>query len=248
MVGIEGVTGAQQIAFGMSALLIVAGAVCAYAAVFWQKAKSILSDQAQNAVGNFARSAATKAVLLFALLISIILSPFVEQLRWPFSYPIDPKIINENSSLKNQLEKLRTEFNTEKQDAEKWRFVHELWVNSQTTAGPPECRFQIQYSARAQYTVFSFWRGLLQNAGWAVTSMVEVDDALQPGITIRSSSDAQTLDRGRNTPLPSFQCASALQKSLSDYYPNPLSKIMTNQATPFLSSCARECVQVDIDF
>jgi hypothetical protein len=93
MVGIEGMTGAEKISVGLSTLLIVAGAICAYAAFFWEKAKKILSDDAQDAIAKFSRSGATKAALLFAILLSIILSPFIEQHHWPFSYPVDPSVM-----------------------------------------------------------------------------------------------------------------------------------------------------------
>ena len=52
MVGIEGVTGAEKISVGLSVLLIAAGAICAYAAIFWEKAKKVLSPEAQDAITN----------------------------------------------------------------------------------------------------------------------------------------------------------------------------------------------------
>jgi hypothetical protein len=105
MVGIEGVTGAEKISVGLSVLLIAAGAICAYAAIFWEKAKKVLSPEAQDAITNFARSAPTKAALLSAVLISIILSPFVEQQRWRFSYPADPQVEADNKVLRSKLGK-----------------------------------------------------------------------------------------------------------------------------------------------
>jgi hypothetical protein len=53
MVGIEGVTGAEKISVGASALLIALGAICAYAAFFWGTAKKILSKEAQDGIAHF---------------------------------------------------------------------------------------------------------------------------------------------------------------------------------------------------
>jgi|SRR5271166_4061493 len=248
MVGIEGMTGVEKISIGLSGLLIGAGAICAYAAFFWEKAKKVLSDEAQGAIARFSRSGTTKAALLLAVLVSISLSPFIEQHRWPFSYPADPKVEADNVALRNEVDKLNSAAGREKESADKWRFISELWSSSQTNAGPPECEYQIKYPGRSANVVLTFWRSLLQGAGWKGMSFVQDDEAaLQPGITIRSSGDANTLDRS-SSPQPTFQCASALQKALSDFYPNPPAKLITIQTTPFLDGCTRVCVEVDVDY
>jgi hypothetical protein len=228
--------------------LVAIGAFCIYAAFFWESVKKRLSADTQSDITKFAQHGATKAVLLLCALATIILSPFVEQHRWPFSYPTDPSILADNATLHDQVGVLNSTLAKEKEAADKWRFVSELWRSSQTNAGPPECKYQIQYSGRAANVGLEFLRSLLQSAGWEAASFVQNDGGLQPGITIRSSGDATTLDAGSSSPRPSFQCASALQKSLSDFYPSPLAKLITNQSTAFLDRCARVCVEIDVDY
>jgi hypothetical protein len=90
-------------------LLLVGGdmmAVFFYAAAFWRTARKVLSSEAQFSIARFAASYITWAFILFLLLQTLILSRFVEQHRWPFSYPVDPTIYAENSSLHQQVQDL----------------------------------------------------------------------------------------------------------------------------------------------
>lgn len=95
MVGVEGMTGAAELPPGLGPVLIVVGGACAYAAFFWESAKKVLSAAAQAAIGSFAQSRITWFGMLFLVLSAIILSPFIEKHRWPFSYPADPAVIAE---------------------------------------------------------------------------------------------------------------------------------------------------------
>ncbi len=250
MVGIEGMTGVEKISIGLSWLLIAAGAICAYAAFFWKQAKKVLSDEAQDAIAKFSRSGATKAALLLAVLVSIILSPFVEQHRWPFSYPIDASIIKERDDAVKEQTELANKLQEANPLANNWRFVSTLWLGSQTNAGPPECKFQIIYASRSTNAVMQFWQPLLRSSGWAAESLIQSDNTLPPGITIRSSANGTVSDRGSSSPVPSFQCASALQKAISDFYvyPHPPARLITNQSAAFIDKCPRECVEIDLDY
>ncbi len=161
MVGIEGMTGVEKISVGLSALLIGAGAICAYAAFFWEKAKKVLSNDAQDAIAKFSQSGATKATLLLVVLISIFFSPFIEQHRWPSSYPTDASIIKERDDAISERTELANKLAEANPLASNWRFVSTLWLGSRTNAGPPECKFQIIYSSRSANAVLQIWLPLL---------------------------------------------------------------------------------------
>jgi hypothetical protein len=117
-------------------------------------------------------------------------------------------------------------------------------------AAPPECKFQLTFTSRSTNAAMRQWIPLLRSSGWVAESVISNDNIPPPGITIRSSSNASKLDRGSGSPEPSFQCAIALQKAISDFYiyPHPQVKFITDQYTPFLDKCPRECVQIDMDY
>jgi len=210
----------------------------------------VLSNDAQDAIAKFSQSGATKATLLLVVLISIFFSPFIEQHRWPFSYPTDASIIKERDDAISERTELANKLAEANPLASNWRFVSTLWLGSRTNAGPAECKFQIIYSSRSANAVLQIWLPLLRSSGWSADSYAQSDNTLPPGITIRSSTNATALDRGGSQPAPSFQCASALQKAISDFYiyPHPPAKFITNKSTVFLDKCPRECVQIDMDY
>ena len=82
---------------------------------FGERAKKVLSKDAQDAIANLAGSATTKAALLCAGLVAVILSPFVEQQRWPFSYPSDPKVYVDNDALRNKINQQSGEIGAERE-------------------------------------------------------------------------------------------------------------------------------------
>jgi hypothetical protein len=75
----------EGIELSVGLLVIFLGALCFFSAVFWRTAKGVLSAEAQRAIANVARSRSTPAMLIGVLLIMIILSPFIQRHRWPFS-------------------------------------------------------------------------------------------------------------------------------------------------------------------
>lgn len=74
MLGLEGMTGAAGIQFGVGLFLTLLGALCFYAAFFWETAKKILSEPAQQALGRFAQSRVTWFGMIFLVLETLILS------------------------------------------------------------------------------------------------------------------------------------------------------------------------------
>jgi hypothetical protein len=231
MVGIEGMTGADKISVGLSVLLIIVGAICAYAAIFWGTAKKVLSQEAQGAIANFAGSAPTKAALLCAVLVAVILSPFVEQQRWPFSYPSDPKIYVDNDTLRNKINQQSGEIGTERELANRWRF------SSGLRKGGLVCEYLLQWSAKDN-SVAEFWRELFTATGWPGGS-APASTPIQQGITIREKDTTA-----------STECGEAIQRELSELYPNPPAKIVRHQQTEFLEkSCTRDaCIQIEVDY
>ena len=225
--------------------LVAVGALCVYAAFFWERTKKHLSAETQDSIAKFSQHSATKSVLLLSVLLTIILSPFIEQRRWPFSYPADPQVEADNTYLKEQI---RTDANTlqlatqkkdaligvEKELADKWRFATAL----RRATGP--CGYQMQVTSRASSTI-GFWSELLQYGGWTEraggVALAPVPGSIPSGITIRTKGDAGI----------SAQCAGVLQRALTDIYPNPPSKIANNQQSDFLSAVP-DGVQIEIDY
>ena len=232
MVGVEGMTGHSQTQLFADTILCAFGALCFYLAFFWESAKKHISAETQEIIGNFAQSRIVRFGMLFLFLEAIILSRFFEERHWPFSYPTDPSVITENNSLKNEIAKRNTALSAEKSLADQWRFA-----NSLRAGVSHECRFQLRFAPRSQYN--SFWPDLFRNAGW-IGDIGQPLDSIPPGITLRISDDASS-------------CASNAQRVLTDYFPNPPSKISPNQQSQFLSSCktgaaGQDCVQIEINY
>jgi hypothetical protein len=161
------------------------------------------------------------------------LSRFIEQRRWPFSYPADPSVIADNANMKAAVATANYALNQEKELADKWRFATTLRRGG-------SCGYQMRISAKASSTI-SFWSELLQYGGWSEKAggiaLAPAPGSISSGITLRINGDT-----GK-----SAQCAGDLQRALTDIYPNPPSKIAKNQQSDFLSSCP-DCVQIEIDY
>lgn len=229
LLGLEGMTGAAGIQFGVGLFLALIGFLCFYAAFFWENAKKVLSVEAQQVIARFAQSRITWFGMLFLVLQTLILSRFVEEHRWPFSYPTDPAVLNENRRLQNDIATAKGETSQEKVLANNWRFASTLRHLDKV------CSYRIQSNQKAASTI-NFWRDLLRAGEWVGDAFGE-STATQPGITLRIS--------GNNS-----QCAGTLQMALTDIYPNnPPSKIASNQQTDFLNACGTgDCVQIEINY
>jgi len=230
MVGVEGMTGQAPLTLFSAAVCMALGALCFYLAFFWERAKKHLSTETQEMIGRFAQSRVTKFGMLFLVLETLILSPFFEQHRWPFSYPADPAVYTQIDSLKNELARRNSAFGPEKESADKWRFSSVLRQSGLN------CQYKLEWSPRAN-SVAAFWRELFVATGWPGSSEPTTSPT-QYGITIRAKDDPA-----------STQCAEVIQRELSDFYPNPAAKIILHQQTEFLNSCGRNnCVQIEVDY
>jgi hypothetical protein len=230
MVGIEGMTGAVQLPPGLGFWLILLGGICVYAAFFWETAKKVLSVEAQQAIGRFSQSRITWFGMLFLVLQTLILSPFVEQHRWPFSYPTDPAIYAEKSTLVTVLNQTKGVVAQETELANKWRFAKRLG-DARGLDAKEACHYQLAVTPKVQSST-TFWNELLRYGGWIADRQGPTNSALiQPGITLRISGDE-------------FDCATTLQRILTDIYSNPPSKIAPNQQT----NCGKDCVLIEMDY
>jgi len=229
MVGVERMTGASGIQSGVGIFLTLMGGLCFYAFFFWESAKKVLSVEAQEVIGRFAQSRITWFGMLFLVLETLILLRFLEERRWPFSYPADPAIVAENSALKSALDKSSDSLSREKGLADKWRFVSSMRQNG-------ACTFRLQLTRKTAGGLI-FWLELLRFGGWNGDAEDSGPSVTQPGITIRTTDDAG-----------SSRCAGTLQRALSDVYPNPPSRITFNQQTDFLTLCKHDCVQIEMDY
>jgi hypothetical protein len=183
MLGLEMWTSEHATQFGLGLFLLILGGLLAYAAFFWETAKKVLSIEAQTAIGHFAQSRATWAFVIFLVVQAFVAAPFIEQRRWPFSYPAEPAIYAEKSRLENALNQANGAVGREKEFADKWRFSATL------RSLRKECRFHGDVSRRAA-SVALFWQELLQSGGWiGVIAGAQDGLPLPAGITIRIPGD-----------------------------------------------------------
>jgi hypothetical protein len=227
MVGVEMLTDKSGVQLGLGVFLLILGVLCAYAAFFWESAKRVLSAEAQDAIGRFSQSRITWFGMLFLVVQTLVFSRFVEERRWPFSYPTDPQVYRDMDSAKQELNDQKRLTGQEKESADKWRFVKELKDASSSGI----CHYQLVTTANAR-SVREFWDELLQHGEWIGDGNAPSNSAvIQPGITLRIP--------GEN----SF-CASAFQRAATDFYSNPPTKIATNQA----NTCGKDCVVIEMNY
>jgi|SRR5271166_3789961 len=220
-------TGAQ-LPFGI--FLFILGILCFFLWYIWDSAKNILTAEAQKSIDDFARNANTWRAMFVLILGTIILSPFIEQRRWLFSYPTDPAVATENNNLKTVINDKNAAITREKELADKWRFSSGLRQSGLN------CQYQLEWSTKAN-TVAAVWRELFVATGWPGGSKPSTSPT-QYSVTIRAKDDPA-----------STQCAEVIQRELSDFYSNPPAKIIQHQQTDFLNSCATNaCVQIEVDY
>lgn len=229
---VEGMTGQSPLQIGTSLLLFVAGVFCGYAAFFWESAKNVLSTDAQKAIGNFAQHKVVRFGMLALVLEMLVLSPFIEQRRWPFSYPADPKVIQQNNDLTNELNRMKGTLGAEKELADKWRVTHAL-------RSQPACNYELHIGSKAVSVVY-FWNELFRSGGWTREHPYQfsTDDLMPTGIFMRVGNE-----NGAGA-----KCAAFAQSLFSEYYPNPPTKVIANQQSPYLSTCGDRCVQIEINY
>jgi len=246
MVGIEGMTGAVQLLPGLAFLLVVLGAACGYAAFFWESAKKVLSVEAQAAIGRFAQSRFTWAGMLFLVLLTVVLSPFIEQHRWPFSYPTDPGVYERLSEVINDRNTINNKLTVANYDALRWRGAYNLRYETKAGNGSLlDCRFNLSLSHTPTTTgvlAFNLWSELspiLEFAHWQVVqnNVPRSNEAQLPlGFTISVGTDSGDI----------FACAAKLTQTIGSIFPSQKVDLRTKQVTPALLACKNECVELEI--
>jgi hypothetical protein len=211
------------------------GGICVYAAFFWETAKKALSIEAQQAIGRFAQSRMTWLGMIVLALATIILSPFIEQHRWPFSYAADPAIYTENTQLKAVAK-------ANQQDAAKWRFAFNLRYGPKATNGSLlDCKFSLVLSrgGPAGSGAWNLWGALqpmLELAHWVnLPTSVRPSDFPFQGISVLSGDNKDASN-----------CAAFLGKALGEAFPQSHISVRTNQTAPILEECKNQCVELDI--
>jgi len=225
-------TGQSSVQIGASLLHVVAGVLCVYAAFFLESAKNVLSAGAQKGIGDFAQHKVVRFGMFALAVETLVLSPFIEQRRWPFSYPADPKVIEQNDALKNELDRLRSALTAEKEFADEWRVTHALRSH-------PTCNYELHIGPKAA-SVTDFWDELFRSGGWTGERprQFPADDSMPIGVFMRAGNENSA----------GAKCATFAQSLFSQYYSNPPTKVIFNQQSPYLSACGERCVLVEINY
>lgn len=238
MLGLEMWTAQHGTQFGLGLFLLILGGLLAYAAFFWETAKRVLSVEAQTAIGKFAQGRATWAFVLFLVFQAFLFAPFVEQHRWPFSYPADPETLSENGKMKSQLNTANSQLSAEKSLADRWRFAKLLRDSHSGT-----CAYRLSAAPKTQ-SAQSFWGELLSGGGWVLQPGYRVGGMFGPTVDPNPQTSAALIQPGITLRIKgeASPCATVLQRALTDLYPNPPSKIAANQQI----DC--DCVLIEMDY
>ncbi|HXW23626.1 MAG TPA: hypothetical protein VEK73_02675 [Xanthobacteraceae bacterium] len=170
-------------------------------------------------------------VAVFVVFLQVlVLSPFVEQHRWPFSYP-DPQLVAENQRLRGQLASVQPQ-------AEQLRFVHSLRNGTKASNGEHlTCSFTLGLTRDSQSEYFwALLQPLLDFAHWnQVSNNVDASQVTENGISILVGSDKSD----------AFTCGTALARQLQSAYEFKV-RVLSQQMTPALIACDYKCVELDI--
>jgi hypothetical protein len=239
MVGVEGMTGQAPLTLFSAGISVLLGALCFYLAFFWERAKKHLSTETQQSIANFAQSRIVKFGMLFLVLATLVLSPFIEQRRWPFSYPADPSVIQQNNTLQSENSRLGSELSSARIDALKWRFSHNLRYGAKAQNGALlDCKFSLELSdGRDAMNLWVLVQPMLELAHWLNLGGDQAREVQLPkGFTILVGADSGD----------SFSCATVFARELGAIVQSQPINLRTNQVTPALLACKNECVELQI--
>jgi len=238
--GLEAATDKPGVQFALGLFLFVLGALCFCTAAFWERATRNLNVKTQLAIGDFARSRNTWLGLSLVILLALIFSPFIEQRRWPFSFPTDPAVYEQLDQTINERNELADKATIATQDAAKWRFSSNLRNGTKNQDGSRlECPFS---AVIAEGDIASgLWGDLepmLDLAHWQSlgSSVVQANIKLNAGFTVLIGAES-------GNPLT---CATALTRELATVFSSQITRMQANRVTPALANCKNECVEIDI--
>jgi hypothetical protein len=238
--GLEATTDRPDGQFTLGLILFLLGALCFCAVVFWDRVAKNLDVKAQLAIADFARSRNTWLGLCLTILLALIFSPFIEQHRWPFSFPTDPAVYEQLGQTINAMNALEDKATIATQDAEKWRFSFNLRNETKDQDGRLlECPFSAVIAGGDMAS--GLWDDLepmLDLAHWHFlgSSVVQADIKLNAGFTILIGANSGN----------SLTCATALTRQLATIFSSQAIRMQANRVTPALANCKNECVEIDI--
>jgi hypothetical protein len=192
------------------------------------------------AIGDFARSRSIWLGLGLVILLALIFSPFIEQRRWPFSFPTDPAVYEQLNQAINERNELADKATIATQDAAKWKFSFNLRSETKNQDGSRvECPFSAVIAGGD--VASGLWGDLepmLDLAHWRFlgSNVVQADTKINAGFTILIGADS-------GNPLT---CATALTRELATIFSSQATRMRANRVTSALADCKNECVEIDI--
>ncbi len=168
--------------------------------------------------------------VFFTFWVALILSPFIEQQRWPFSFP-DPQLAAENQRLVGELASARI-------DAQYFHFAYNLRNGARASNGERlSCSFTLGVAQdSASQHLWGRVQPLLDFAHWNQNSTpIDPSQVTGSGVSIlvgSAKSDA-------------FVCGTSLARELRNTFGvNP--QVLTDQTTPALVACEFKCLELGI--
>jgi hypothetical protein len=239
MVAIEMMAGRDEVRWGTISILLLLGGTCFYAAVFWKVAKRVLSTEAQEGLASFAQNKSTWVGIIVLVFVGLMLSPFIEQHRWPFSFPADPQVYNEIETLKRNFSESQNTAQKANNDARMWNSAYNLRHGALLSNGAwATCSFVSVIPQQSRgIGRWMFLQPILDMAHWgqiARNNNTEIQLNYQEGITIRAADNQIAI-----------VCAKALGRTLNDLFGSGVT-VLINQSNSILEDCKNECVEMDI--
>jgi hypothetical protein len=238
--GLEATTDRPDGQLALGLILFLLGALFFCVVVFWDRVAQNLGVRAQFTIADFARSRNTWLGLCLIILLTLIFSPFIEQHRWPFSFPTDPAVYEQLGQATNAINALEAKAINATQDAEKWRFSFNLRKETKSQDGSLlECPFgAVIAGGNVASGLWDDLAPMLDLAHWHFlgSSVVQADIKLNAGFTILIGADS-------GSPLT---CATALTREFATIFSSQAIRMQANRVTPALANCKNECVEIDI--
>ena len=177
---------------------------------------------------------------LLCVLFTIIFSPFVEQHRWPFSFPADPEIYQRLADTTKDRQDLSNELSLASADASRWKFSYNLRYGATAqNGGLLECPYVYEFSKNhsTAWNNFSELQPMLELSHWH-------------GLNSIPHSAIAELPSGFNILIgvhsgDIFSCATTLSRELGTHFSNRKVSLKTEQVTPGLTGCKKNCMRGD---
>jgi hypothetical protein len=204
---------------------LILGVLFAFAAAAWNGLRKYLSPEGDQIINDFAKRGPVWAFVIFIAAEAILLSRFVEERRWPFSYRADPAIYETAQANQN--------------DAAKWRFSYNLrYAPRAANNSLLTCKFTLVLSpGQNALNLWSTLQPMLELAHWESTPQSGQGKSETPfqGISILSGDNKDATS-----------CGTELGKEIGSAFPQAKISLRTYQVSPALVTCKNECVELDL--